>query len=546
MKKCLFSLLVLLCPILGFGQAKLWDTSPYNYEGENGVAITRYLGSDTEVVFPADVEGQKVLAIIGVFEDKPDENVGVFGQYFNIPNRTITRIDLSQSTNLKVITDEALGHCIALKTVVWNDGLEEVGSAAFYKSSLNGIVTLPSSVKRIGMHAFSDCALIKVIEIGDQIETIRNFAFSMHDSPQLIIHSKTFPDIAENAFRKASQPRIFVEDDVVAAYRKNDKYKKLNPVFRRLSTFGKHDGDLWRTKKVQYKLSRYNWIDGVEITSYHGDETVITIPATIDGQKVVGISGKFGAGPLSSGIFGQSSAIPNTTVTAIDFSGAENLYYINQHAFAYCHGLTSIEFPKSLVEIGNYAFKGCLNNAQPLVIPDNVTTIGQSAFAWTPLHNLTIGAKVSTVGNFAFSSSGIGILHLKAPKAPTCEYSSFAFGDTGVKMTFENISYREVYRSNSRWVTYVYLNAYKKVATDVAQADVQHYRLWSSNGQVAVRSTKPMASVAMYDTMGRKLQESTKVGYEWSTNLGLGTTALVLIRFEDGQIARSKIVGKAN
>lgn len=46
-----------------------------------------------------------------------------------------------------------------------------------------------------------------------------------------------------------------------------------------------------------------------------------------------------------------------------------------------CSGLTSIEIPNSVINIGDYAFNSC-HGLINVVIPDIVTSIGEHAFAW--------------------------------------------------------------------------------------------------------------------------------------------------------------------
>ena len=106
-------------------------------------------------------------------------------------------------------------------------------------------------------------------------------------------------------------------------------------------------------------------------------------------------------------------------------------------AFFYCHKLTSITIPDSVTNIGSHAFYDCTsltgiwvdeNNPiycsdsygvlyvknrkvliaapgaiQSCVIPDSVTTIGDSAFFWcTSLTSVTIPDSVTTIGDRAF------------------------------------------------------------------------------------------------------------------------------------------------
>ena len=68
-------------------------------------------------------------------------------------------------------------------------------------------------------------------------------------------------------------------------------------------------------------------------------------------------------------LFGfKNTSIPNS-VTSIDNS-----------AFQYCSGLTSIVIPSSVTSIGSYAFEGC-TGLTSIVIPSSVESIGKGAFS---------------------------------------------------------------------------------------------------------------------------------------------------------------------
>ena len=52
---------------------------------------------------------------------------------------------------------------------------------------------------------------------------------------------------------------------------------------------------------------------------------------------------------------------------------------IGDNAFSGCSGLTSIEIPNSVTSIENYAFSGC-SGLTSIEIPNSVTSIGDEAF----------------------------------------------------------------------------------------------------------------------------------------------------------------------
>ena len=93
----------------------------------------------------------------------------------------------------------------------------------------------------------------------------------------------------------------------------------------------------------------------------------------------------------------------NTSITSFDelqyFTG---LTSIEQHAFAGCHGLTSVTIPESVTSIGEDAFRYC-SGLTSVIIPESVTSIGTSAFYDCGLTSVTIPNSVTTIGEYAFS-----------------------------------------------------------------------------------------------------------------------------------------------
>ena len=78
---------------------------------------------------------------------------------------------------------------------------------------------------------------------------------------------------------------------------------------------------------------------------------------------------------------------------------------IGDSAFEGCMRLTEVQIPGSVIEIKREAFKE--TNISSLVIPDSVTLIGQWAFAYCGLRNISIGKNVSGLTANHFEGSGV-------------------------------------------------------------------------------------------------------------------------------------------
>ena len=97
---------------------------------------------------------------------------------------------------------------------------------------------------------------------------------------------------------------------------------------------------------------------------------------------------------------------------------------IGSDAFASCYTLTTVTFAEDsqLASIGDYAFNYC-TDLTSIEIPASVTSIGMNAFnGCTGLTSITIPASVTSIGNYAFS--GCGSLATMTVEAGNANYDS--------------------------------------------------------------------------------------------------------------------------
>jgi hypothetical protein len=96
-----------------------------------------------------------------------------------------------------------------------------------------------------------------------------------------------------------------------------------------------------------------------------------------------------------------------------EFIIPDDMSTIDNRAFSGCSGLTSITIPASVMTIGEGAFSGCSGLAS-IIIPNNVTSIGSGAFfGCSGLTNINIGNSITSIGIGAFSGcSGLTSIEL--------------------------------------------------------------------------------------------------------------------------------------
>jgi len=97
-----------------------------------------------------------------------------------------------------------------LKEVVLNDGLREIGSNAFNNCTTLKSIAMPSSVTKIGDHAFGYCSSLREVVLNEGLEKIRRNVFQSCKSLQSITIPSTVDDIGVSACNECYNLRTIV------------------------------------------------------------------------------------------------------------------------------------------------------------------------------------------------------------------------------------------------------------------------------------------------------------------------------------------------
>ena len=235
-----------------------------------------------------------------------------------------------------------------------------IGSDSFYHSLLLESVTIPDSVTEIHGYAFAECPSLKSVTIPDSVTTIDYYAFGGCPSLKTVTIPASVESIGDYAFGYTYEYDMETDEE---------NYSKT-PGF----TIQGYTGSAAQRYAIENGFSfvsigtapvfEYEEYDGmIEILSYNGFDSSLSIPSQIDGYPVTS---------LGSCSFDESPFLESVTI------------------------------PDSVTEIHNYAFDDC-PSLKTVTIPDSVTTIGYDAFAGCPsLKTVTIPASVESIGENAF------------------------------------------------------------------------------------------------------------------------------------------------
>ncbi len=321
------------------------------------------------------------------------------------------RLDLSQTTGLTSIGDDAFYGCSGLTSVeipesvtsidsyafygcsgltsvTFGEGsqLESIGSIAFYGCSGLTSVEIPSSVTSIGNSAFRECSGLTSVEIPAGVTSIGERAFEGCSGLTSVEIPAGVTSIGERAFYGCSG---LTSVEIPAGVVDPGLFPAVTGACRVVVT-----GEI--TSSTVEKLR--SMIDGMSA-----------------GAKIrLDLSQTTGLTSIGSGVFMGCSRL-----TSVTFGEGSKLESIGNSAFRDCDSLTSVEIPAGVTSIGSYAFGS--SGLTSVEIPASVTSIGSYAFYWcSGLTSVTFEAdsRLESIDNYVFKNCD-GLTSVEIPASVT-------------------------------------------------------------------------------------------------------------------------------
>ncbi len=324
-------LLGMLLPVLAQAQ--------FSYTTNNGaITITKYTGSESEVIIPVTINGLPVTSIgAEAFKNSTNKLVSVIignsvtniggSAFYGCTNLT----NITIGNNVAIIEGSALYGCTSLTNVTIPNSVTSIGIYAFSGCTSLASVTLGNSVTNIGMLAFVGCTSLANVTIPNSVTMIGASVFSGCTKLTNITVGNSVTNIENNAFSGCtSLTTITVGGN--------------NPVFSSL------DGVLFNKNQT----------------------TLIKCPAGKAGSYTIPNS------VISIGIYAFSGCTSLASVTL-----GNSVTSIGDSAFSGCSKLTSVTIGNGVTSIGISAFRYC-TSLTSVTIGNGVTSIGAFAFSSCP------------------------------------------------------------------------------------------------------------------------------------------------------------------
>ena len=353
----------------------------YAVDGDH-VVIKKYLGTDPEMVIPAEIDGLPVTHIAAsAFSGRQDltsavipEGIVSIGESAFYDCYALAQADIPSTVT--AIGTKAFSHNRALQRAVLPEGLLTLGTEVFYDCKSLESVQLPASLATIGDYMFSGCTKLAHINIPAGLTAIGRDAFANACVNQPGNPVYTLPESLETvgtgAFYNCGAALSVVRNGSVEALVRESGYTLTHP--DRLDY------------RYQYKKVNDAWI--LYLTRYVGAGGDVSIPA----------------GPV---VIGESAFADNSDITGVTVPAGVTL--IDRNAFYRCANLARAAMPDSVTTINANAFYACANLTD-VTFPANLSVIEADAFEHTctaaGTHFYNLPDHITRLGWTPFGESG--------------------------------------------------------------------------------------------------------------------------------------------
>ncbi len=321
------------------------------------------------------VSGLISVATVIVTGDFDSNDISVIKSAIYNTGYTI-KLDLSNSTKLESIPNNAFNHCSNLTAVILPECIKNIGQYAFQYCSKLSNINLPASVTSIGKNAFASCSTLSSISLPTGLQKIEDASFASTGLTSIVI-PEGVTSIGETAFVNCQN----LSSVSVPA--------SVNTIKPRAFTNCKQ----LQTISIDENNEYFSYSDGV---LFNKDKTILIayLKDTRDSYDIPNTVSKIEDNAFKGSMNLRSVLIPSSVTT------------IGEECFHGCYNLSSFSIPSSVKEIGEWAFANTAITS--VVIPSSVTYINMFVFrSCSCLTSVTIPSTVTYISNGAFDYSGL-------------------------------------------------------------------------------------------------------------------------------------------
>ena len=391
-----------------------------------------------------------------------------------------------------------------IKKVIIKKGVTSVSYEAFALCKNLNSVTIPSTVKTIGIRSFYGTKISK-ITVPSKTKTIGQGAFGSCKSLKTIVMPGDFKlKLEEDTDDKLWY--VTSDQSAVDTITFNTKLKLANVSYLSANNLvvAKNDPSYQSINKIKYKTDRADACD------MHVD-TIEIAPKDFDANSLYALGSSLGKNITIESLMkllpDQITYKDHMYITKdhglLKYDGKdanveipEEITWIAPEAFYRNETLKNVKLPSKITTIEENTFYGC-SELEAVVIPDQVTMIGKSAFdECTVLKSVTFGKSLKVIKDQAFAS--VNIRNFTIPSGiQKIETGAFAGINQIGTVTFEGSTKYVAADAfmHSTGIKLVYKKGIKEAQTELSY----DYIIARKNGNNKVRTTwQPVSGVNGY------------------------------------------------
>lgn len=388
----------------------------YDSQNEGAIVITRYKGSNKDVVIPSMIEGKPVVRLAANTFYKQD-----FIESIDIPDTVKSCMGaIKECNNIKVIKtplkDYSLSYLfpsteiLSLEKVVIkgteirdyafnfsNDGkqhipmltevrlspsMNKIGANAFSNSLIKEII-IPDTVSEIGRGAFSNCENLETVYLPAGLKTISSFMFSGCTSLNKVVLPDELEEIQEYAFSRCENLT-----SITNVTRNGGKHEGLFPPYT-LRTVGDYAFNGCKSlNRVMLPKEIENMGKGI----LQGCTSIKVMDVPLyDNTKIAALYSFFLGNwadleklDIDKVLLyvGDTNVIPDRFFAGVPIKEIRiesGITAIGERAFSSSDNLESVTMADTVTQLGKGTFSGCLK-LKSVMLSSELTEIPDSAF----------------------------------------------------------------------------------------------------------------------------------------------------------------------
>lgn len=490
------------------------DNSYYRSNGEITIPSTvLYNGSTFRVTAVGDGTFKKCTSL----------------RYIHIPN-TIT-----------VVGGSAFSECANLQEFVFPNSVTSIGYGCFYNCQKLSKLIFPEGLKTIPDHCCYYCSSLTEITIPSSVETIESFAFA-HGIKYVVCKSNNAPSISADynkTFKYSTPKYIYIPKGSIESYREKkwpgEYVEYENGTLTIYPTF--------ESNSFTYETTKLSGGLEVAIINFSDKETIdLQIPTNVIYEGI-----NYTPTAISSGVFANCTQAETLTIP-------NNITSLGDNSFSGCSSLktiiSQIKQPMAVQAFSNYQYM-----FTTLRVPTGTIELYRQTDGWKDFVNIYEDGDIPdnpTVNKCATPSIAFenGKLYFSTA-TPMAEVVSTITVDDAKTVTANEIALSATYNITAYAKRSNYQNSDIVTATlvwDVATLNVdkpasvstvpQSVPLFisQSNGIVSVNGLQNDSIVTAYDTSGKILDYSKKIGNNAILNLSAFRGMVVIIKVNERSI----------